>query len=494
MNKLRNSIGSLSILLLLLIIMGSAKNVYGTSILANSGSPADIQAAVDQVSAAGGGTVSVPAGTFTFNPPMNGIGVSLPPSVSLIGAGIGQTVLQETVNSGQSKMISSTGQFITNIGVQGSPIRVSGITFKGFVLDEVVTNNVGLSLSSQKDFRVDHCSFLDFDSCGISTSGNLGGTWPMNYILTRGVIDHCSFDNPYKDAWAPKNSSVTQWAVWGYGIIVVGDYCTWDPNIADYLGQYNPILNYSYTLSNGGQLSVPTPAPVYIENCDFTRCRHAIASNGNAYYISRYNHFQKASPYGQCDVHGNAGNGIGGRGLESYSNIFDLSDESYSFGQDAAVDIRGGGGVCFNNTVILNPSYGTPTVLLLTESIPPYDVEQFYIWDNTAKLTDGTPIDFNSRINNNQAGYVQGVNYFLRAPTQAQDGFSYTPFVYPHPLVSGEVSTQTFTQTFSSTTQTVTTIVGPGSTSSTPLVIVIFVFAVIAIAVWRTKTKHIFSQ
>jgi len=381
------------------------------SITAKSGSPVDIQTAVNAVAAVGGGTVYVPAGNFTFNPPVNGVGVTIPPSVSVIGAGVNITILQETVNSGSSTMFASGGQ-INGGPTQGIPIRISGISFIGFVENESVTTNNALSVWCQKDFRIDHCSFQDFVNQAIFCSANTGGTYPL---INRGVIDHCNFDNPYKDRFQPKNSSAPgDWAVWGYGIIVVGDYSTWNP-LSYYSGQYNNLI-------------------IYIENCNFSRCRHAIASNGNGYYVSRYNYFQECAPYGQNDVHGNAGNGVGGRGLESYSNVFNFTDESYSYGQDAAIEPRGGGGVVWNNTVILNTSYGTPTVQFSNDGEAwPYDVEQFYVWNNTAVYSNGTSISFNSKISNSP-GYVEGTNYFLRAPDQTLDGFTYTPYTYPHPL------------------------------------------------------------
>ncbi len=32
----------------------------------------------------------------------------------------------------------------------------------------------------------------------------------------------------------------------------------------------------------------------------------------------------------------------------------------------------------------------------------------------------------------------EDITYFLREPTQVDDGFTYTKFTYPHPLVTGE--------------------------------------------------------
>ena len=406
------------------VVINSTGRISLSSITAKSGSPIDIQTAVNAVAAAGGGTVYIPAGTFTFNPPMDGTGVSIPPNVSVIGAGAGVTILQETINSGSSFMFDADGQ-INSGPTQGTSIRISAISFIGFVLDESNTFNNGIDMEHQKDFRIDHCNFQNFANMAIFCTANTGGTYPLT---NRGVIDHCSFDNPYKDRFQPHNSSAPgDWAVWGYGIVVVGNdqsiRADWDPNIADYLGQYYGIMYNGYSI----------PSAVYIENCNFTRCRHAISANGGGYYVSRYNYFEKCSSYGQNDAHGGGAGGYGTRGIESYSNVFNFADESYSFGQDAAVEMRGGGGVCWNNTVILNPSYGTPTVTLSSDGeSPPYDVEQFYIWNNTAVWTNGTAVNFNSRIDTGD--YTQNVNYFLRAPNQTLDGFTYTPFTYPHPL------------------------------------------------------------
>jgi hypothetical protein len=54
--------------------------------------------------------------------------------------------------------------------------------------------------------------------------------------------------------------------------------------------------------------------------------------------------------------------------------------------------------------------------------------EKTYIWDN-----DGSVIEYTS----GSAGdcLIEGTTYFLRPPSLAQDGFTFTRFTYPHPLV-----------------------------------------------------------
>jgi hypothetical protein len=427
-------------------------SISTNNVTAKSGSPNDIQAAVDAVHAAGGGTVYIPAGHFTFNPPINGVGVTIPATVgriNIIGAGAGITILQETQNANSgttvSWMFSCSGRF-NNGATQGGPIRISGISFVGFVINESATFDSAIYIAHVTDFRIDHCSFQDFTNTAIETSDASGNT---HSLITRGVIDHCSIDNPYRDRFEPHGTGNagnpdSLWALWGYGIIVIGDGVTWDTNIADYLGNYYPTVSIP-TWGGARNATQAEPQPVYIENCNFSRTRHAISANGGAYYISRYNYFEKAFA-GQNDGHGNngqdsAGALFGTRCIESYSNIFNFTDESYSFGNDVAVYLRGGGGVCWNNTAIFNPAYNAASILFGNDGEGyPYDDEQFYAWNNTAMYTNGTTINFNSRIQTwGGADVTVNVNYFLFAPNgTSTNGLtgpaSYIPYTYPHPF------------------------------------------------------------
>jgi hypothetical protein len=58
-------------------------------------------------------------------------------------------------------------------------------------------------------------------------------------------------------------------------------------------------------------------------------------------------------------------------------------------------------------------------------------VEHVYVWGNT-QTNYGLAI----QIEDDAGGLAQDRDYFLRAPSNAQDGFSWAPFRYPHPLVS----------------------------------------------------------
>jgi len=344
---------------------------------ARSCSPTDIQVAVNVASAAGGGTVNVPSGVGYFNDDT----VTIPGGVNIIGAGIGNTILHQTKAAPFNKMFYIDGS-------NGKRTRISGIQFEGNVTsssDDVY--GTGVSFYAAIDFRIDHCKFTDFPNMAIGVSGN----YPVG--TTRGVIDHNDIDNPYKDIYGGN---------WAYGVIVSGLAYAWHDNINDFLGKYE---------------TAPAGFPiVYIEDNNFSRCRHAIASNQGAWYVARYNTIREERPpnFGSIDVHGSAGaTAPGGRGLEAYNNTI-IGSVGYENAQ--AFWIRGGGGVIYDNTM---QNIWKGVGLYRDSQIPAYQVKDLYIWDNT--MDRGTLID-------NYAGYTENVDYFLFANS------GYTPYPYPHPL------------------------------------------------------------
>ena len=388
--------------------ISSTGEIATNKMTARSGSPTDIQNAVNTVYSLGGGVVYVPAGNFTFNPTQHSdwnypYGVMIPGGVSVIGAGINKTILTETINQGSrndpAMFVAHDGHFMTSPKWQptNKPVRISGFTFKGFVVNETATpNSYAVSIRTIKDYRVDHNMFIDFPGAGIGVDNHNGGISYANNIL-QGVIDHNVFTNPYK--LIPNKGTL-----WGYGIIVGGQISndnesgSWLP-ITNYLGQYKNNI-------------------AYIENNNFTLCRHGIASNTGGWYVARYNRFTNGLPYAQIDVHGFNG----GRGGEMYSNTI-----IGPYQQQIGIQFRGGGGVVFNNT-ILNLSTGVE-IFVDPGSYPSYWlVNKLYVWENTVSAGK------TQFVNGAPASYTENVNYFLRAPNQAQDGFTYTPYTYPHPL------------------------------------------------------------
>ena len=366
------------------VIITSTGRISATNVTASSGSPDDIQAAVDVVEAAGGGNVYIPEGNFSFvidpakiGPTNRPTGVNIRGGVSIIGGGIDKTILYQPSDPPLG------GSMFAVDGRNNKKIRISGITFKGCVTSEDASGG-GITIVAGKDYRVDHCKFIDFAGQGIFATNHMAP-----YGANRGVIDHCNFDNPYKDIIG---------GLWGYGITVIGTYYNWE-DINNLLGRYDGLSNI-----------------VYIEDCNFSRTRHAVSSTGGGYYVVRHCTLSEPRPknFGMIDIHGVSGyEGVGGRGLEAYDNLI-IGAADYAASQ--VFWLRGGGGVIFNNT-IQGCAYG----VMLTEEAGQQEkckVHDLWIWNNAQ---DGgtflTPGD-----------YTENVDYFLYQKA------GYVLYPYPHPL------------------------------------------------------------
>jgi len=411
----RNLKNGLLILLGAILIIFSVTNgvklqTPNNVVWAKSGSAEDIQAAVDEVVAMGGGTVYIPEGNFTFNINFNEkifggyAGVVLPGGVNLTGMGPDKTILYCPL-SGWRYDDSSRQCLILVDGSNEKPVRISGICFQGSVNFEEGADDdrplKGLFICGAKDYRVDHCKFIDFCSAGITVTNNYVHKW------NRGVIDHCEFDNPYKDTFLEKTGNKPYWA---YGVIVGGDYEWRDMDY--YLGKYDGLKDICY-----------------IEDCNFSKCRHAVAMGAScAWMVVRHCYFTEmiVSYFGSyIDAHG------GARGFEAYNNIIENSptdersiDDPAYWGKYMGVGIgpRGGSGVIFNN--ILKNFHVSPAIKLSNDQHEEqYRLNGFWIWDNTfenvQKELETSPGDF--PIEENQ-------EYFLYAKPD------YTPYPYPHPL------------------------------------------------------------
>jgi hypothetical protein len=332
-----------------------------TTITAESGSAADIQAAANTVYAAGGGTVYIPEGDFNL-----GGSVLIRDRVSLIGTGKDKTILR---TQGISQVISA----------EGDNIRISGfslINSDNYGGDGIQIGSLGVSCV---DFRVDHLYIEGYYHAGVYVLG----------VDTRGVIDHCGI----------KVSTLGKASGLGYGVCVVRD-------------EY------------WGDMELGSPNATFIEDCTFINARHAVASNGGAHYVFRYNLCQDGVINHQADAHGSNGVTEGTRAVEIYNNTF----ENPITWDDSGVGIRGGGGVIFNNTV-----HDYAYVVILYAEVPEGDyplyhqINDLWIWDNTSDhgqvLVASSP---------DARPYVQvNRDYFLSAKP------GYTPYQYPHPLTLG---------------------------------------------------------
>jgi hypothetical protein len=343
----------------------------GFEVTADSCSAADIQAAADLVKTAGGGTVYIPAGTCEHSSDP----IRLPDGINLTGAG-------------QDKTFISNGNIRVNTrhyGKLNKPFRISGIYLGG---------DSKLQIDTARDFRVDHCTFESTSGAAITVSGSVSG-----------VIDHCTVK------------------VTGsyYGVVVSGGYdAVWEEDIRNLLGQ---------------------PTAIFVEDCTFEGTHHAVVGHGAAHYVFRYNVTRTGNAH-QVDAHGPGyGPPYGTRAAEIYGNILGEQPGGWK-----AIALRGGGGVIFDNT-IRDFRNGTFLVLESGSECPPNDgcecyplagqVHDVWIWNNVyeavaedqVRVTSlgGTALD-------PQCYIQQDRDYFLRAPSQAEDGFTYVPYPYPHPF------------------------------------------------------------
>ncbi len=402
---------------------GTISNVF--AVTAESGYWQDIQNAVDQVNAQGGGTVYIPAGTFNFvnvGESWTDARVTIPAGVNVYGASNnrdanGQNTEWRTVLRLPWDVPSPSGTWWFKLGEgegnSNEPSRFSDIKLVGYRYEDPSSTTMlhGIDVEGVIDFRVDHCFFQDICGGAIATWG--GGVGGYGDVGCCGVIDHCKFINT--------NGYVTAMiadCTVSYGVQIgrsYGDY--WDDDVTHVLGQYT-----RYT--------------TFIEDCYFEKWRHCTSSNSGAHYVIRYCTIQNDFGYGAIDSHGwyqTSGGKItqvGTRATEIYGNTI-IDAVQYYWG----TAIRGGAGVAFNN-VFGGGTFSSSNGYLMylrndmasTPEASKVWCNDWYIWDNT--LLDGSSHLFTKYDDYNQI--IEGENYFLHAPTT----FTYTPYQYPHPLTT----------------------------------------------------------
>ena len=123
-----------------------------------------------------GDTVQLPAGKATWTHGWNTGHWAKMKAITIQGAGIDKTVIRTDTSRAPGDK-----SFVVN-GVEGKPFRITGITFDGtgFPNAGIWAGEIVIS-GNCKNFRVDHCKFLNMDQ--------------MMTIIgdTYGLIDHCYF-------------------------------------------------------------------------------------------------------------------------------------------------------------------------------------------------------------------------------------------------------------------------------------------------------------
>ncbi|MEY4729985.1 MAG: hypothetical protein RL020_1143, partial [Pseudomonadota bacterium] len=234
------------------------------------------------------------------------------------------------------------------------------------------------------DFKVFANKFTRFSAAAISieSSGRDG--------IQRGVI----YQNDFIDNYVP-GSSGGQTFGRGYGVVVYG----------------NGIWS---------SLELGTQNAVFIEDNYMTGNRHHVASNNASRYVFRNNTVianQTSMNFAMVDAHGLSSSPAGSRSWEIYQNKFSADLPGGNSAQ-AAIGIRGGDGVVFNNTVAPNISWA---IYLEAEGAPYCGAQNFsgqttdaWFWNNASSAIDNScPAS-------------------IKYASSAKPG--YTPYAYPHPL------------------------------------------------------------
>jgi hypothetical protein len=399
------------------VVISSSGQIRPPFVYAAGGSASDIQTAINSLSPLGG-TVYVPAGTFYWN----GGQVTVPGGVDIIGAnqtGCGGKMANYTINSASTILHNNAAppnmptMFVIN-GNNGKPCRISGIQFEATPpassSESQLQSGSAISTTMLKNFRIDHCTFLDFVQAVFidSSSGSVS-----SQIYSNGVLDHNYVDCP---------SKVNNLWQWGNGFYSRGNmkpgHNNWDANISDFAG-----VN-----------SAANTTVMYVEDNRFVRISQSTDGVQGSWVVVRFNLFEKGVfPWGDVQVHGSQ-DYYGARGMEVYNNTFVGTTNYLGVGPQnlGGIRIRGGSGIFFNNTITYTANSIYQCAICLDNfdvdssgnSYPITNINQTFIWSNTAinctlvRATYGT----------------QNVNYFLRAPSQIVDGFNYVPYAYPYPL------------------------------------------------------------
>lgn len=388
-------------------------------VTAASGSPSDIQAAVNQVVGAGGGTVNVPAGNFSFEPVVgsNTVGVScIVPAggISIVGAGPNQTRLQMPVGDSNS----NSDMFYFN-GESGGKLKISGISFEGRPNWQTSpVGDQGVVIESCQDFRVYNCSFYYFGGCAVEVSdveveyGISGGN--IN-LVSQGVVDHCDFHYIYKPACTNAGRG------YGYGVSVKRGY--------HYLWTYNIYPSDPWVMF--GKYYKNT----YIEDCYFYSTRHATQAVWAGAYVLRYSVVQDIGLYEVSNTgHPVRENTFGMLTCEIYNVTI---KRSLNLGhQFEGPLVEGGSALLFNNT-LQNLDVAFELGSAETSNGTPYSplgfTKEVYIWGNTVTNCNQF-LNSHSNAPDGQPAPVENVQYFLRAPNASMN---YVPYSYPHPLTLG---------------------------------------------------------
>ncbi len=380
-----------------------------------------------------GDTVQLPEGTAVWKKGWNtGHWVKMK-AITIQGAGIDKTIIRD----GTSK---NPGDKPFDLrGVAGKPFRLTGITIDGTGFPDAGLWIGAVAITGKcKNFRVDHCKFLNMDQM-ISITGD-----------TCGLIDHCSFHALEKHHQAQTIM------------------CQGPGKVA-----------FTRPLTLGSAKAV------YFEDNEVRFSPEVVNPDGNNPWIVPYNGARVVIRHNkivnsQLEIYRVRPGALGSQSAEVYDNAF--SAEGLKMGRPQGfIFVAGGAAMVFNNTVT-GKTYNTRTIQVehmrsfasigefkICDGTNPIDGNQIpagktgagypafgqpgratdadgdgvfepspcYAWNNTlngAKLNMVLRAWGNAEHDAKQAAHVkEGRDFFNEKPAEKY----YKPYVYPHPLQSG---------------------------------------------------------
>jgi hypothetical protein len=393
---------------------------------ATSGSVGDIQAAIDWVIAAGGGTVYIPEGTFDFDPrdsgytspwwQVTGVHFDVPAGgIQIIGAGKDKTILKYPEDSELGGFTDKLGGFYIR-GQSGGKVRISGITIKAqtnYLTSSIP--NMGIWLESCTDFRVDHCSFYWMGEVAVwvndaeATYGDSGGDITK---VSQGVVDHCDFIDLYKPVVTQQGNG------YGYGVSVARAY------------------HYLWTVPN---LYPDDPWTIfgkyekntYVEDCYFTGCRHGTQSAWAGAYVLRNSVIEDLGVYEVATTGHPVRTDVLGMFAQEIYNVT-IRRTAQSSQRFLGPLVEGGSSLLYDLTLEnLESSFVIGSCEDAGNDFYPLGrTKEVYIWDNQIINCGEMTIEDNTGLGGDPAP-IEGVHYFLHEPPSEKN---YTPYTYPHPL------------------------------------------------------------
>ena len=313
------------------------------------------------------------------------------------------------------------GTFNFNSGLDDDISCDAGITIKGAGQNSTILKSSGLDTGMLK---IDGANGLPFTFSDITWEGPGGGIY-LTDVKDFLVIDS-TFKNVKEGAGATNSHGAVKVTGDSYGVIAHSQFLYDENAVAHSYGIYIADNPESWEKP----LELGTRNAVFVEDCYFEggeNFKHVIASNNGAKYVFRYNtirHFGDGGAGHIIDAHGTL--------VPRGSRSFEIYENTIVENQTGAINIRGGDGVIFNNQLIGSIILSNEATWGNSDCAYPCGDQTTDLYVSGNSTSDGAPI---TNISVWDYNLEENRDYYLYEKP------GYTPYTYPHPLVSGSSST-----------------------------------------------------